>query len=237
MDDDVCAICWEVPSNPFTLPCKHSFCYMCLKSVAEQHKPCPNCNALIPDFVFEKAKVSDDIIDLDKDAGNWVYSARTDGWWFFAREQDEIIEEMWVVYQKTKQPRSFDLDILQRRYKMDFENMTQISSGTTRKIKRIEKSDRESHFIKGIAGIQVVKKEEMPEMPQPEWPDPNQYVFNPGAWQDDEEEDEIEEEEEDEDDIDVQEAAELTSSSVWESAYNDEDEVDLEMLAEEQADP
>ena len=195
--NDVCAICIEVPINPFTLPCGHVFCYMCLKRVAEDDKPCPLCNAVIPEFVLEGAKVSEEVINLKETAGKWMYNGRHSGWWYYSPDDDKAIEKAWKVHKKLQNMKmmgslgtgnvSITINILGREYKIDFENMTQSSNGVFRNIKRVETFGEEDCVVKGISGLQIVKKENVPNMPKPVWTDPDEYVFVPGAWVDDSE--------------------------------------------------
>jgi E3 ubiquitin-protein ligase RNF146 len=193
-DEDICVICIDKPVNPFTLPCKHFFCYMCIKRVTSDLKPCPSCNAIIPEFVLEKAKVSNEIIKLEEISSKWLYSGRNSGWWYYSKEYDEIIEESWNKYKNLAEPgvtKSYvNINILGRNYKIDFYSMTQIAnSGEIRSIKRIDQSEEENIIVKGITGLQIVKNEHLPTLPPPIWRNPDEYLFNPNAWnsEDDEE--------------------------------------------------
>ena len=190
-EEEPCPICWEVPTIPFSIPCKHVFCYLCIKRVAEDRKPCPICNSIIPDFVLEKAKISDEVIDLKEVSCKWMYSGRNYGWWYYSQENDSVIEDVWKIYQTFGQPESFTINVLGRNYKIDLREMTQecTSTGVTRNIKRLELQTNNSQgeiLIKGISGIQVVKKNELPEMPKAEWGNPKEYTFQPAVWEDDE---------------------------------------------------
>jgi E3 ubiquitin-protein ligase RNF146 len=185
-DEEICVVCIDKPVNPFTLPCKHVFCYMCIKRVAADLKPCPSCNAIIPEFVLEKAKVSNEIIKLEEISSKWLYSGRNSGWWYYSKEYDEIIEEAW---NKCKNPevgtKSYvNINILGRNYKIDFYSMKQIATtGEIRNIKRVEiLGEEENIIVKGITGVQIVKKENLPNLPSPSWRNPDEYLFNPTAW-------------------------------------------------------
>ena len=202
-----CVICLGKMVNSFTLPCDHTFCYMCLKRVAEDRKPCPLCNALIPNFVLEKVKVSEESINLKDVVGKWMYSGRNNGWWYYSPEHDEIIEEVWNMAKKYRPDSlgsiSLNINILGRLYLIDFDKMTQSAdSGVIRNIKRVEKFDEGDDDVKGISGIQVVKNDSIPTMPDPVWPDPDQYVFNSGAWDEDENSDENSDEDDDDENSD-----------------------------------
>ena len=126
--EKICPICLEEPNNPFVLPCKHEFCYLCIKRVAEQGNSCPYCKAIIPDYVLEKAKVSEDELDLKNNSGHWLYSGRNNGWWHYSLEHDKIIEDIWNVHKNLESDAKIDvtINILGRNYKIDFEKMTQL---------------------------------------------------------------------------------------------------------------
>lgn len=180
---ETCAVCLEKPEPPYSLPCNHIFCYLCLKQAAETGgMQCPLCRAVIPDFVLEEAKISDEVFVLEDKAGNWMYSGRTDGWWFYAPETDDVLEASWGAYQNGGAS-SINVDILGRTYVINFENMEQscASNGTTRNIKRAVDIN-EGELVKGLAGLRVMPQEEMPEMPEPEYSNPNTYTFNTTAW-------------------------------------------------------
>ena len=193
-EDKVCPICLEKPTNPFVIPCKHEFCYLCLKRASGQNNSCPYCKAIIPDYVLEKAKISEDVLDFKENSGNWLYSGRNNGWWHYSLEHDKIIEDAWQVYKSVCSDADVDvtINILGRNYKINYKNMTQTSdNGVMRHIKRIDKVE-EYDTIKGISGLQIVKKEDLPEMPKAEWPSPDQYNFNPDVWEDEDSFDEDE---------------------------------------------
>jgi len=179
-DENICPTCLDEPQYPCKLPCKHIFCYMCIKRVAETNKPCPKCQAIIPGFILEKYKTSEKSVSLTTE--KWVYSGRVNGWWYYSLEDNKIIEDCWNMYQKYGKPSSVNLPILGRDYKIDFRNMTQTGESATRKIKRVK--DEDNIHIKGVIGMQIVKDEDLPKLPDPEWKDPEQYNFDPEAWED-----------------------------------------------------
>ena len=186
-EEVTCAVCLEKPEPPYSLPCEHTFCYLCLKQAAETGgMNCPLCRAIIPQYVLEEAKISDEVFVLEDKAGSWMYSGRTSGWWFYTPEIDSKLEVSWQAYQNGCVS-SVNVVILGRTYTIDFATMEQrcLFNGTVRKIKRSEDVD-EGEIVKGLAGLRVMPKEEMPATPDPVYPNPNMYTFNPNAWQDDE---------------------------------------------------
>ena len=161
--DIMCAICLDPSYPPFVLPCTHVFCYMCIKHVAETHRPCPMCNALIPRYVLEGARISEDILNLADGSGKWMYSGRRSGWWYFTPEIDEIIETSWKNHTEQGGDYSVVVVILGRNYSINFNTMTQSSAqGMTRNIKRVEVGGTVDGLVKGISGLRIVKKDDLP---------------------------------------------------------------------------
>lgn len=182
VDDLVCGICLDKPYIPYTLPCKHTFCYLDLKQAAETGGMlCPLCRAKIPSFILEEAEISDEVVALEEKAGKWLYSGRMNGWWFYDPETDKIIETSYKTFKNGGVP-TVIIDILGRAYTIDFNNMEQRApGGMIRRIKRAENAKGE--IIKGLAGLRIVPEKDLAPVPTVEYSDPNVYTFNPNVWQ------------------------------------------------------
>jgi hypothetical protein len=163
-DSRKCSICRNEKNLPVTLPCGDSFCFLCIKRVAESDfssAKCPVCYSPVPSYIRETVKVPEGSIDVDQSRGKWMYSGRTSGWWFYSKEHSDEIERGWNDYH-SRGVNLFRISILGRDYTIDFQRMTQNSQcgGITRDIKRLE--DLDSGTVpKGIAGVRIVKKEEI----------------------------------------------------------------------------
>ena len=43
--DIECAICYQKAIHPIEIPCKHVYCYLCIKGVAARNRKCPLCRS------------------------------------------------------------------------------------------------------------------------------------------------------------------------------------------------
>lgn len=189
-DGDSCSICLDIPTLPVTLPCKHVYCYMCIKQVSQTSESCPMCRAYIPDYVYEGIKVSENDIRLNEVRGKWMYSGRNHGWWYFSPDIDDMIEHEWSKYNEELSNGShsnhstFSISILGMQYTIDFINMTQTS--LLHNVRKIKREENASETVKGISGIQIVKEEDLPQPSPVERPSSDDYTFNPNVWEDEE---------------------------------------------------
>lgn len=162
METEECPICRESITLPFTLECKHTFCYLCIKRASQENRRCPLCRRRITyDLEIQGRITPQDEPRVQH--YTWVYAGANVGFWQFDPRSDEEIER---AYQKfvRKEPNSESLDIyiMNRLYTIDFEREQQIHRrGATivrRKIQRIEydgegKPINPTINIKGIAGL------------------------------------------------------------------------------------
>ena len=168
--NDECSICMETPELKWTLPCNHSFCYLCLKGAIESNSSgCPMCRGPIPNDVYENAKMKDmgapdiEIEDVDY---RWLYSGRSNGWWAYSDTHNRIIEAAFKSFLQEDllgggdDTASVNINIYGKNYTVNFTAMTQTSPhGDWRNIKRLASEEDLEGFdeklLKGIAGIQV----------------------------------------------------------------------------------
>ena len=87
--NDVCPVCLEVPSLPVPLQCRHVYCFICAKGLAESDilngGSCAICRAPIPRDFFKSWKLSQIENETKKDSSDtkihcWFYEGRQ-GWW------------------------------------------------------------------------------------------------------------------------------------------------------------
>ena len=149
-EDDVCAICLDVLKLKYSVPCKHSFCYLCIKRYTALKPVCPLCRARIPLSIIEEASAEEGVT-LEELKGEWMYSGRNGGWWYYDSELDEIIEKKY-----REDPTSiFEMEIMGATYTIDLGSMKQTAPNHfIRSIKRsADQSD--SDIVKGIAGLRI----------------------------------------------------------------------------------
>lgn len=155
---DECLVCHNALVLPYTSPCGHVFCYLCLKSKCEYNSVCPVCHYLISFDICENVENPAGSIYLESTKPTWLYQGRNDGWWRYDPVTDKILEEGYQNYLNEHDSSTIDVTILNRSYIIDFEHMTQAPRffGQTRGIKRVDE-DNDNIFIKGIAGLQNPK--------------------------------------------------------------------------------
>ncbi|XP_024080829.1 E3 ubiquitin-protein ligase RNF146-A isoform X3 [Cimex lectularius] len=146
-----CAICLQSCSHPARLPCRHIFCFLCIKGVALNSRKCPLCRAHIPaDYLHNP-----DILEVPKPAQaaghgtyKWYYEGRDGGWWQYEERMSLDMEE---AFQNGIT--NLEMIICGSLYTIDLNMMRQYNHATpwiTRKILR-ELPSKLKH--RGIAGI------------------------------------------------------------------------------------
>lgn len=141
-DSENCPICMN-PSNAFTtLTCNHKFCYLCIKQTMIQCTPvCPLCRAPIDK---SKVDITSAIGDIDLSDVKWLFAGRNGGWWAYESTMDRQIED---AFQAGKP--EVKIEILGKKYKIDFTTMQQVGDTVSRQIKRKTAID----VPKGVAGV------------------------------------------------------------------------------------
>lgn len=130
------------------LPCKHTFCYLCLKTSYQRISSCPLCRGKIPPNVFDRAVLNqEDPVPVGE---SWLYSGRNGGWWSYDTVLSSEIEQ---AYKKSNSIHNFS--VLGNEYTIDFGTMIQIQlkTGARRKVKRVDTFD--TGLVKGIAGLRL----------------------------------------------------------------------------------
>ncbi|XP_039603755.1 E3 ubiquitin-protein ligase rnf146 [Polypterus senegalus] len=147
-----CAICLQTCVHPVRLPCRHIFCYLCVKGASWQSKRCALCRQEIPeDFLDKPTLLSPEEL---KAAGRgngeyaWYYEGRN-GWWQYDERTSRELEDAYGKGKKTT-----EMLIAGFLYVADLENMVQYrrnEHGRRRKIKR----DIADIPKKGVAGLRL----------------------------------------------------------------------------------
>ncbi|MBN3276973.1 R146B ligase, partial [Polyodon spathula] len=147
-----CAICLQTCVHPVRLPCRHIFCYLCVKGASWQSKRCALCRQEIPeDFLDKPTLLSPEEL---KAAGRgngenaWYYEGRN-GWWQYDERTSRELEDAFTKGKKTT-----EMLIAGFLYVADLENMVQYrrnEHGRRRKIKR----DIVDIPKKGVAGLRL----------------------------------------------------------------------------------
>ncbi|XP_028914080.1 E3 ubiquitin-protein ligase RNF146 isoform X2 [Ornithorhynchus anatinus] len=147
-----CAICLQTCVHPVSLPCKHVFCYLCVKGASWLGKRCALCRQEIPeDFLDRPTLLSPEEL---KAAGRgngeyaWYYEGRN-GWWQYDERTSRELEDAF-----SRGKKSTEMLIAGFLYVADLENMMQYrrnEHGRRRKIKR----DVVDIPKKGVAGLRL----------------------------------------------------------------------------------
>ncbi|MDB4769371.1 hypothetical protein OAG24_00250 [bacterium] len=95
---DDCSICLQELNLPVKLDCGHKFCFMCLKQNIESPRSnsnqCPLCRDTFDENILDTFETNDNVENKNT---RWMYSGRSDGWWYFS---DQLCNEIEEKYQK-----------------------------------------------------------------------------------------------------------------------------------------
>jgi hypothetical protein len=157
--DGECCICLEKIRLPLVLPCRHQFCYLCLKAAYQRNPACPLCRRRIPSQILETANISESQVSFNKVQDQvpvvWLYSGRAAGWWAYDPTISEEIEEHYQTFQQNPTESSYTQWILGRAYTIDFTAMEQRINGARRFIKRETQVSEIRTLAKGVAGMKL----------------------------------------------------------------------------------
>ncbi|KAG7260225.1 hypothetical protein CRUP_007878 [Coryphaenoides rupestris] len=151
-----CAICLQSCVHPVQLPCRHVFCFLCVKGASWQSKRCALCRQEVPeDFLERPTLLSPE--ELKASAGGrggvagdhaWYYEGRN-GWWQYDERTSRELEDAFSKGKKTA-----EMLIAGFLYVADLENMVQYrrnEHGRRRRMKR----DVVDIPKKGVAGLRL----------------------------------------------------------------------------------
>ncbi|XP_063297238.1 E3 ubiquitin-protein ligase RNF146 [Pelobates fuscus] len=147
-----CAICLQTCVHPVSLPCKHIFCYLCVKGASWLGRRCALCRQEIPEDFMEKPTLlsPEELKSASRGNGEyaWYYEGRN-GWWQYDERTSRELEDAF-----TKGKKNTEMLIAGFLYVADFENMVQYrrnEHGRRRKMKR----DIVDMPKKGVAGLRL----------------------------------------------------------------------------------
>lgn len=158
-----CAICLQGCVHPVRLPCRHVFCFLCVKGASWHSKRCALCRQEIPeDFLERPLLLSPEELKAaaagvgrgHRTGGGsnrdyaWYYEGRN-GWWQYDERTSCELEEAF-----SKGKKSTEMLIAGFLYVADLENMVQYrrnEHGRRRKMKR----DAVGIPKKGVAGLRL----------------------------------------------------------------------------------
>ncbi|XP_041963785.1 E3 ubiquitin-protein ligase rnf146 [Alosa sapidissima] len=149
-----CAICLQSCVHPVRLPCRHIFCFLCVKGASWQSKRCALCRQEVPeDFLERPTLLSPEELKASaagKAPGEyaWYYEGRN-GWWQYDERTSRELEDAFSKGKKTA-----EMLIAGFLYVADLENMVQYrrnEHGRRRKMKR----DVVDIPKKGVAGLRL----------------------------------------------------------------------------------
>jgi len=152
-----CAVCLQPCVYPVQLPCKHIFCFLCVKGVTTQSKRCAMCRREIPlDYLQNPELLSK--VDLEVEGGRgfdedgecwqWFYEGRN-GWWVYDERTSQEVE----MFYKNGDKRC-ELLIAGFLYIIDFEHMLQYRRNDHSRRRRV-KRDVATGPKKGVAGLRI----------------------------------------------------------------------------------
>jgi len=155
-----CAVCLQTCVYPVQLPCKHIFCFLCVKGVTLQSKRCAMCRQEIPpDYLYHPdllSQVQESETSSYEDGGQWFYEGRG-GWWQYDQRTSVEIEAAMA-----REEERCELLIAGSLYIIDFEHMLQYRRNDPSRRRRI-KRDQASGPKKGVAGLRLDVVEEPQE--------------------------------------------------------------------------
>ena len=145
-EDQLCAICQDKRLHPVTLPCEHTFCYLCIKGVFVRQGVCALCRQPIPSDAITHPKAPSTLVSQDTETSpQWVYEAKGGGWWLY---EERISSELEKSYQSSAT--EIQIQISGFMYVINFQRMVQYRREKPDRVRRIQ---RGNEHIKGVAGI------------------------------------------------------------------------------------
>lgn len=149
-----CPICLQTCQLPVQLPCRHIFCFLCVKGVVSRSKGCALCRQPIPsDFLCKPNLLFQEELDCSvtfDDGYSWFYEG-TDGWWQYDDRTSKELE----MHHKAGHP-SCELLIAGFVYIIDLNNMVQHRRNDRTKKRRVKRDLLTIQGRKGIAGLKIM---------------------------------------------------------------------------------
>lgn len=160
-----CPVCLQSCIYPVQLPCRHIFCFLCVKGVASRSKRCALCRQQIPpDFFCRPNLVRRD--DLEQpvtfdDGYSWFYEG-VNGWWQYDDRTSRELE----AHHKAGHS-SCELLIAGYVYIIDLTNMVQSRRNDRTKKRRVKRDLLNLTGRKGVAGLKISSETVMLDSDRP----------------------------------------------------------------------
>lgn len=89
-----CPVCIQPCVHPVKLPCRHIFCFLCMKGVAMRNRTCALCRHPIPmSFLNNPELVDKTQLTHVPEEVKWFYQGRNHGWWQFEARMEKDLEK------------------------------------------------------------------------------------------------------------------------------------------------
>jgi hypothetical protein len=170
-----CGICREDIVIPKELPCKHNYCFLCIKAYFDlcQHNgeplQCPTCKSSVPNnFLREPARIDLNMwrqYFVHTPTVRWYYSSREQNkWWAYDPKNCEFIERRYQEFRNDDRLSVCRIFIATDPFIIDFVNMTQNPKDLNNLVRDIRRCSGDSDpnetvLTKGIAGL-IIKTDD-----------------------------------------------------------------------------
>ncbi|XP_062593677.1 E3 ubiquitin-protein ligase RNF146-like [Saccostrea cucullata] len=150
-----CAVCLQPCIHPVQLPCRHIFCFLCVKGAAHRSKKCALCRQEIEAEFFNNPKLLR-YEDLEKTTKfdnqyQWFYQGGN-GWWQYDDRTSQELESKHKNGEKV-----FEILIAGFLYIIDFDSMVQVRRNDRSRKRKIRRDLVSIPGVKGVAGLKYPK--------------------------------------------------------------------------------
>lgn len=150
-----CAVCLQPCIHPVQLPCRHIFCFLCVKGAAHRSKRCALCRQEIESEFFNNPKLLryEDLEQTTKfdNQYQWFYQGGN-GWWQYDDRTSQELESKHKNGEKV-----FEILIAGFLYIIDYENMVQVRRNDRSRKRKIRRDLVSIPGVKGVAGLKYSK--------------------------------------------------------------------------------
>lgn len=159
--DMKCPICQDKRRHPLTLPCGHTFCYLCIKGVYARQKVCALCRQPIPQHCIVSPPLSGTGEGVGEEGRKtcWYYEAKSGGWWEYEERVRLELEKQYQSLETSNEDNDqFVIYISGFPYVVDFTKMIQYRQDKPNRSRRIKREegvtdDEGEGLVRGVAGI------------------------------------------------------------------------------------
>ncbi|XP_003383131.1 PREDICTED: E3 ubiquitin-protein ligase RNF146-like [Amphimedon queenslandica] len=161
--DMKCPICQDKSRHPLTLPCGHTFCYLCIKGVYARQKVCALCRQAIPQHCIVSPPGTGEREEEEGRKTCWYYEAKSGGWWEY---EERVRQELEIHYQSlqinnedNQDDGQFVIYVSGFPYVVDFAKMIQYRQDKPNRSRRIKRekgvAEEGEELVRGVAGIPI----------------------------------------------------------------------------------